>query len=58
MTRLPYDDARCAVPCRELKHRCARAQALGRPDGPQAYDHYPGGESCRGFIDTKEKNDG
>ena len=49
---LPNDTARCAVPCDRAKD-CARTDP-GHPTY-QAVAHYPGGQSCPGFIERDER---
>lgn len=48
--RLANDMARCAVPCDEMKAKCARANAPPT-DGLVPITHYRGGKGCEGFIE-------
>lgn len=47
---LPYDYSRCANLTCELHEKCLRWLSPPRPDGPQSYTAYPGGDDCHGFI--------
>lgn len=47
---LPLDIARCTNDACVLAVRCARYCDPGRPDGPQAFAEFTGGEDCPDFI--------
>ena len=48
--RLADDMACCAVPCEEMKGRCARANAP-KTEPRVSVTHYRGGRDCEGFIE-------
>jgi hypothetical protein len=53
---LPYDYSRCANKTCQLRDRCKRALAPGRPGGEQTFSMFPGGEDCEAFIDVNERS--
>lgn len=50
---LPYDISRCVTEGCKLAHVCRRKEP-GRPDGPQVFSAFPGGDDCYAFIDGRE----